>query len=958
MNYLFGADDEKDPDVERGESSVSETTRMSNASDYAEDQDSMNQWLKENNELDLDQIDVNSTDAVLASKSKQAVLKYIEAMVDEQAREGELSTEDILASVSQAMSADNKLSRQTIIQFIKEKKNKLEEKNKARKLKETKRKHADDEFNMLDSVKQRADSHLLDDEEETMVGVRRVEDSQLYDAPEFLKLRYTPVSHGVAEFVDMGYQLRCVAENKRSPRLMVVLTIREEGPTALVDSLRAIGDNILGMKESEQRFKGFGMNIWDDVLVCIVVDGRHNMNEDTAQWLEEFGLLQQDGMKYRVNTQNDSGELESRRTVAHLFERTVLLDKQLSKGGMLRKKNNTSGMRDTSTIVPLPPLQTVLCIKEHQAGQLDSHWWFYEAFCAEIQPDFVITMEAGCAPTQRSFNALITEMVTNRYAAGASGELNVKHTYSNPFNIIRLSQQFEFKATGLLNRCYQAAFGCVVDMPSQFAGFRFAALRGSPLDTYFKPLEADLDEMSPFQTNMFHARNQILTTELLMKRGKRLQLTHVWGVSADVDVPSSFTKFIVDRRDKFNSDLFARLYLLRNFFRFYTQASHDTIRRMFMFVFIFWQIVQLLFGWFQVALFLTAINYLVISDLPNDLIPGINAADVPTGFVTFVLIGYGCVFIMQVVMAMGNKLSHVVPMYVIAAVWYSLLSNLMLFLLGCRVVPWFTDENMFYGVWAGAGAIGCVFAASLLNLRLHHAVFTMIPYILVLPVVINVVPFYALANLDNLELKLDVFNPTEVVNVASRVKKLRKELGKRYRNYDPASVQFFAAEKDKAAFDKRMAQREGKNTNFRSVMFIGFIFTQVLFVGLVQEFANSQQYFRAVALGLGGLLGFKLICTIYYLIKTATKTFLLMLFNRFGFKKVMRLHGEEMTRRVDIQARKDMETKADPLAQMDRVFDTSTGNNSVMFVREARDDGEGGVRETALGDRRFINTQV
>jgi hypothetical protein len=81
-------------------------------------------------------------------------------------------------------------------------------------------------------------------------------------------------------------------------------------------------------------------------------------------------------------------------------------------------------------------------------------------------------------------------------------QLSVKHTYSNPFNIYRLAQQFEFKATGLLNKCYQGAFGCVVDMPSQFSGFRFAALRGSPLDTYLRPLETDLDEMSPFQVGL------------------------------------------------------------------------------------------------------------------------------------------------------------------------------------------------------------------------------------------------------------------------------------------------------------------------------------------------------------------------------------------------------------------------------------------------------------------------
>jgi hypothetical protein len=88
MNYLFGgANDEKDPDNHlspQHRSTVSTATDESSASLYAEDHDAMDQWLRENADLNIEEIDVNSPDDALAAKSKQAVLRYIEAMVDEQ----------------------------------------------------------------------------------------------------------------------------------------------------------------------------------------------------------------------------------------------------------------------------------------------------------------------------------------------------------------------------------------------------------------------------------------------------------------------------------------------------------------------------------------------------------------------------------------------------------------------------------------------------------------------------------------------------------------------------------------------------------------------------------------------------------------------------------------------------------------------------------------------------------
>ena len=37
-----------------------------------------------------------------------------------------------------------------------------------------------------------------------------------------------------------------------------------------------------------------------------------------------------------------------------------------------------------------PPMQTLFCVKEHNGGKLDSHKWFFDAFCARMDPQYVV----------------------------------------------------------------------------------------------------------------------------------------------------------------------------------------------------------------------------------------------------------------------------------------------------------------------------------------------------------------------------------------------------------------------------------------------------------------------------------------------------------------------------------------------------------------------------------------
>uniref|UniRef100_M4BLW5 chitin synthase n=1 Tax=Hyaloperonospora arabidopsidis (strain Emoy2) TaxID=559515 RepID=M4BLW5_HYAAE len=252
------------------------------------------------------------------------------------------------------------------------------------------------------------------------------------DEEEARRLWYTPVfcPHPL-DFSNFGYRLRCV-ETGRRPRLMVCITMYNEEPAQLKATLKKLANNLAYLKEQQQtgqsqRKNGLtgpfaGDNVWQNVLVCIVADGREQVNDKMLEYLESIGLYDED-----LLTINSAGIGAQ----CHLFEHTL----QLSVNGKC-----------------LLPIQTVFALKERKSSKLDSHRWYFNAFAEQVQPEYTAVMDVGTMLTKSALYHLLFAMERNHQIGGACGQLTVDKAFENLSNWVVSAQHFEYKISNILDK--------------------------------------------------------------------------------------------------------------------------------------------------------------------------------------------------------------------------------------------------------------------------------------------------------------------------------------------------------------------------------------------------------------------------------------------------------------------------------------------------------------------------
>ena len=97
-----------------------------------------------------------------------------------------------------------------------------------------------------------------------------------------------------------------------------------------------------------------------------------------------------------------------------------------------------------------PALQMVLAMKEHRGGLLNSHLWFFTAFCKQLQPMYVLSLECGVETRPGAISRMVQVMDRNDQVAAVSGEVAVKEL--RLWNVWHAVQHFELKLWDTLEK--------------------------------------------------------------------------------------------------------------------------------------------------------------------------------------------------------------------------------------------------------------------------------------------------------------------------------------------------------------------------------------------------------------------------------------------------------------------------------------------------------------------------
>ena len=113
---------------------------------------------------------------------------------------------------------------------------------------------------------------------------------------------------------------------------------------------------------------------------------------------------------------------------------------------------------------------------------------FYQAVCKFLKPQFTLMLDIGTRPDSYAIQKLYTVLINKPHVGGVCGEIEVEiQPNSNFFSyIIQVAQFFEYKLGHTPDKACEAFFGFSLVLPGAYSFFRWEAIKGAPLDAFFK----------------------------------------------------------------------------------------------------------------------------------------------------------------------------------------------------------------------------------------------------------------------------------------------------------------------------------------------------------------------------------------------------------------------------------------------------------------------------------------
>ncbi|KAJ8609522.1 hypothetical protein MRB53_039080 [Persea americana] len=377
-----------------------------------------------------------------------------------------------------------------------------------------------------------------------------------HDSREFTHVKYTACTCDPDEFAREGFTLRQVGLGRHT-ELLITLTMYNENELLFTRTLHGVVKNIAHLC-SRTKSRTWGPQGWKKVVVCIVADGRRNVNPRVLDVLAAIGVYQEGLAQNKV---------DGKPVTAHIYEYTS----QYSITSDLQFRGSEKG---------IPPIQLLFCLKEQNAKKLNSHRWMFNGFAPLLVPNVCVLLDVGTRPGSDSIYHLWKTFDLNSNVAGAAGEIKILKgkAWSALMNPLVASQNFEYKMSNILDKPFQSVLGYIAVLPGAFSAYRYVALapdefgRG-PLDSYFKG-----------------------------ERDRKWLLKYVSEAWGETDCPDTVAELIGQRRRWLNGATFAATFALYHFKQIW-YTSHSKTRKFFLHVEFAYQAFELLLTFFGLANF-------------------------------------------------------------------------------------------------------------------------------------------------------------------------------------------------------------------------------------------------------------------------------------------------------------------------------------------------------------------
>ena len=161
--------------------------------------------------------------------------------------------------------------------------------------------------------------------------------------------------------------------------------------------------------------------------------------------------------------------------------------------------------------------------------------------CGEIEVDLSANNDDSCG------------------CSGSSGDDGGLGTY-----LVQAAQFFEYKLGHTPDKACEAFFGFTSVLPGAYSVFRWKAIKGEPLDAFFKNVTRTVTPTCA-EANEYLAEDRIMCLQIYIKVGEANKLAYVPDAKAFTDAPPDMMTLMKQRRRWMNGAFFGTKKVIANF---------------------------------------------------------------------------------------------------------------------------------------------------------------------------------------------------------------------------------------------------------------------------------------------------------------------------------------------------------------------------------------------------------
>ncbi len=285
----------------------------------------------------------------------------------------------------------------------------------------------------------------------------------------------------------------------------------------------------------------------------------------------------------------------------------------------------------------------------------------------------------------------------------------------------------------------ESFFGFISVLPGAFSAYRWAAIRGSPLKSYFMAEERSLRDLGPYLANLLLAEDRILCLEVVTRPTRAWTLRWVPGAVASTDVPDTLRELTQQRRRWLNGSFFNILYVLQHW-RKILRSRHPWWRKTMLVMQYCFVLTTTIISWFAVASLYLSFQVIFEAVLA---VTEFGSNEFGFGFSTI----YALLVLSLVIVGLAGDIRHTETFYRFVATVFGFIT-LMGFAAGVFLFTTFaSDAFIVISVFA---TFFMYFLAALIHGQAVHVVGSMLQYLAMMPTYITVFTVYSFCHLNDI----------------------------------------------------------------------------------------------------------------------------------------------------------------------------------------------------------------